>query len=332
MKELISIIVAVYNGENYLNQCIESIVNQTYKELEIIIVDDGSNDSSYNIIKKYGERDDRIKIIHQLNGGVSMARNAALDVAKGEYIAFIDQDDYISKEYIEYLHKLIIQNNADISLTPQVDKFTEKSGHSKTILNDDIELWSGNEAIIQMLNYKIIIAPWNKLIRKSVIDNNNLRFIPGLFAGEGFLYSICCFKFSKRVVVGKKKIYHYRLDNPQSGMTKFNKSIVINSLKAQQLIRENLMIEDRNLFISCKYAEWHTCVDCYNFMVGCHVEREYSDLFNKVKRIMKEDTKYAFRANVGKKDKIKIVGYYIIPNITAKIINRFRIRKFTRDI
>ena len=139
MKELISIIVAVYNGENYLNQCIESIVNQTYKELEIIIVDDGSNDSSYNIIKKYGERDDRIKIIHQLNGGVSRARNAALDVAKGEYIAFIDQDDYISKEYIEYLHKLIIQNNADISLTPQVDKFTEKSGHSKTILNDDIE-------------------------------------------------------------------------------------------------------------------------------------------------------------------------------------------------
>ena len=131
MKELISIIVAVYNGENYLNQCIESIVNQTYKELEIIIVDDGSNDSSYNIIKKYGERDDRIKIIHQLNGGVSMARNAALDVAKGEYIAFIDQDDYISKEYIEYLHKLIIQNNADISLTPQVDKFTEKSGTVK---------------------------------------------------------------------------------------------------------------------------------------------------------------------------------------------------------
>lgn len=115
-------------------------------------------------------------------------------------------------------------------------------------------------------------------------------------------------------------------------MTKFNKNIVINSLKAQQLVRENLMIEDRNLFISCKYAEWHTCVDCYNFMVGCHVEREYSDLFNKVKRIMKEDTKYAFRANVGKKDKIKIVGYYIIPNITAKIINRFRIRKFTRDI
>ena len=96
MDDLISVIVPVYNVEEYLDRCIESIVNQTYKNLEILLIDDGSTDNSYNICDKWAKKDNRIKVVHKENGGVSSARNVGLDVATGDYIGFVDSDDYIS--------------------------------------------------------------------------------------------------------------------------------------------------------------------------------------------------------------------------------------------
>ena len=104
MKDLISVIVPVYNVESYLNRCIESLVRQTYKYLEIILVDDGSLDGCPHICDKWSERDNRIHVIHKTNGGLSSARNAGLKVAKGEYIAFLDSDDWIHTKFIEHLY------------------------------------------------------------------------------------------------------------------------------------------------------------------------------------------------------------------------------------
>ena len=108
-KYLITIIVAIYNGEKYLNECIDSILNQNYSRLEIILVDDGSTDESGNICDKYLKKDKRVKVIHQKNGGVSVARNNALKISNGDYVCFIDQDDYIENDYVSYLLNLIIK-------------------------------------------------------------------------------------------------------------------------------------------------------------------------------------------------------------------------------
>ena len=108
MKDLISVIVPVYNVESYLNRCIESLVRQTYKYLEIILVDDGSLDGCPHICDKWSERDNRIHVIHKTNGGLSSARNAGLKVAKGEYIAFLDSDDWIHTKFIEHLYLSLI--------------------------------------------------------------------------------------------------------------------------------------------------------------------------------------------------------------------------------
>ena len=112
----ISVIVPVYNVEKYLRKCIESILNQTFREFELILVDDGSTDSSGKICDEYALKDSRIKVIHKENGGASSARNAGLDVAKGEYIGFVDSDDWIEMDMYGELYRLIKENNTDISV------------------------------------------------------------------------------------------------------------------------------------------------------------------------------------------------------------------------
>lgn len=116
MNELISVIVPVYNVEKYSERCIESIINQTYKNLEIILVDDGSPDTCPMICDEYAKKDDRIVVIHKENGGLSDARNAGIEIAKGEYFAFIDSDDYISEEFLSKLYMSLKSNSAFMSI------------------------------------------------------------------------------------------------------------------------------------------------------------------------------------------------------------------------
>ncbi|MDQ1143763.1 glycosyltransferase involved in cell wall biosynthesis [Bacillus sp. SORGH_AS 510] len=113
----VSVIVPIYNVEKFLSKCIETIINQSYKNLEIILVDDGSPDRSGEICDEYAAKDKRIKVIHQKNSGVSSARNAGINAATGDYVCFADGDDYLMPDYVEYLMDLAVRNDADISLT-----------------------------------------------------------------------------------------------------------------------------------------------------------------------------------------------------------------------
>ena len=158
---LVSMIIGMYKGENYIEECIESVQKQDYKNLEIILIDDGSPDRCGEIADLYAKNDSRIRVIHQKNSGVSISRNNGLDVAKGEYICIIDQDDIISRDYVSYFYNLIKKNNADIALTPTADKFFEKVKEDNH--KDRCEIWSGEQATIEMLYHKVIIAPWNKI-------------------------------------------------------------------------------------------------------------------------------------------------------------------------
>lgn len=114
MEKLVSIIIPVYNVEKYLAECIESVIRQTYTNLEILLIDDGSLDNSGKICDEYAQKDERIKVIHKENGGVSSARNVGLDMAKGEYIAFVDSDDLVEKEYIAAMYENMQENNSDL--------------------------------------------------------------------------------------------------------------------------------------------------------------------------------------------------------------------------
>jgi len=126
-NRLVSIIVPVYNTERYLNRCLDSLINQSYSNFELIIVDDGSTDNSLEICKKYQTIDERIKVYHKANGGLSSARNFALDVIKGEYVTLVDSDDYVTPNFLSTLVNVLEQNNSDISVCDE-NRFYEKNG------------------------------------------------------------------------------------------------------------------------------------------------------------------------------------------------------------
>lgn len=327
---LITIVVPFYNGENYLNECVNSILNQDYINIEIILVDDGSKDSSSEIAENFALKDNRVKVIHQTNSGVSTARNVGINNSHGEYICFIDVDDYISKDYISYFYSLIEKNNAEIALTPMPRKFNSLNRMSpEQEKNDTVEIWSGIKATEEMLYYNIVIAPWNKMISKKLIDKYNLRFNPELAFGEGFNYSVDCFQRANKVAVGHRKVYNYRVDNPNSVMTKFSMKLVTGSIEAQKTIKNNLVNKTPELLRACKYANWHTYCDCLNTMIGAKVAKNYPKEYKEVKKVCQKDAICVFKAHISKKEKIKGVLYFINPYMTARIINHFRIRKFT---
>jgi len=324
---LVTVIVGMYCGEKYIEECIDSILRQTYQNLEVVLVDDGSPDGCGAIADWYATKDKRVTVIHQANSGVSVSRNIAIERSKGEYVCIVDQDDILSDDYIEYYYKLIIKNDADISYTPSVDKFW--GAIHKTADDKDVcSVIGGDEAAERMLYHKIVIAPWNKMIKRTLIEANNIRFNPKFFCGEGFAFSVQCFQAAKRVAVGNRKVYHYRVGDPESGASKFRLSTINSSIQAQQYIKETLLRPTKKLLAAWEFSNWHTHCDCLNIMVGCGVEKEYREEYIKIKRVCKSKARCALKAPVSAQQRLRGILFMINPHMAAKIINRFRVRKF----
>ena len=173
----ISIIVPVYNIEEYIEKCVKSIKKQTYENLEIILVDDGSTDTAGKICDELAEKDKRIKVIHKKNGGLSSARNEGMKNATGKYICFIDGDDYVREDYCEVLYNALINNNADISAVSYKEiknsktRIYNSAARSKKEFDDKCTMYSGDEIIIQFLHWKNFRIAWNKLYKAEVIRN-----------------------------------------------------------------------------------------------------------------------------------------------------------------
>ena len=167
MSKLISVIVPVYNVEKYLEKCVSSIVNQTYKNLEIMLVDDGSTDSSGKMCDEFAKKDDRIKVIHKPNGGLSDARNSALKIAKGDYIGFVDSDDYIADDMFETLCDLMEDNNSDISIVSFYEIYNNKLIGVRD--SKELENMTKLEAMKELLiDSKIQSYAWNKLFKREL--------------------------------------------------------------------------------------------------------------------------------------------------------------------
>lgn len=213
-EKLISIVVPVYNVRKYLDICIESVRNQTYKNLQIILVDDGSTDGSGDICDKYGKTDDRIEVIHKVNEGLSEARNTGIKSVKGDYFVFVDSDDCIHSQMIEVLYKTIQKNKADIVLCERVeieDKITDRQ-----IVFDDNEIKSSkNEQILNgkecfgelyKENSVDFIVAWNKLYDKKLIDK--IHFPKGKIHEDEFTIPMVLYSASK-IVYKKLPLYYY---------------------------------------------------------------------------------------------------------------------------
>lgn len=206
--ELISVIVPVYNVEEHLEKCLSSIVNQTYKNLEIILVDDGSTDSSGEICDRYAMCDERFVVIHNENGGVSAARNAGVAKATGEYIMFVDSDDYVESDIAEFLLNLTLQYDADISMCGFKYADTEGNTWNQTDLAVAEGCISGNDFWQRFYSGGRIIGVtlWAKLYKRSLW--NDVFFPVGKLHEDEFVTHILI-KNCKSIAVSKKPLYYY---------------------------------------------------------------------------------------------------------------------------
>lgn len=210
-EDLISVIVPIYNVDKYLNVCLDSIISQSYTNLEIILVDDGSKDNCSKICDEYASKDKRIKVIHKENGGLSSARNAGLDICKGEYIAFVDSDDCVLPDFIKQLHDLIIKHNVELSFCDYYRGKTVSEIIDNDTTNEIMEL--DNEQFQEYLILKNYT--WNKMYHKSLFEN--IRFPVGKAFEDIFIMYKIASKVDKTCGT-TKKLYLYRInENSISG-------------------------------------------------------------------------------------------------------------------
>ncbi|MDD6723062.1 MAG: glycosyltransferase [Bacteroidales bacterium] len=200
---MVSVIIPVYNTEKYLRQCLDSVLAQTCCDWEAILVDDGSTDSSGAICDEYAAADSRVKVIHQPNGGVSVARNAGLDVAKGDCVAFVDSDDYVSKEYLEAFiphisYDLVV---GGFNTFPKSKQFRLKQA-----LYDADNMKDFVEEHLSRLYY---VTPWGKIYKRAIIEENNLRFDVRFRFAEDCLFNLSYLLYCNTVLLIPQSGYYY---------------------------------------------------------------------------------------------------------------------------
>ena len=243
IDSLITIILPIYKVEKYLAKSIESVINQSYKNLEIILVDDGSPDTCGKICDLYAEKDSRIKVVHKENGGLSSARNSGLDIATGEYICFIDSDDYVDSQYIERLYNEIKSGSFDLvacdfEYVYEKDNSNKKSG----LVEKDITI-EGREKIISHLlgnkYYLLLTVAWNKIYKRDLFES--LRYTNGIIhEDEDIAYKILHKCNNVKIIKDSLYFYLQRESSIMGGSNVDKRSIIIDIYKKRhQFLVEN---------------------------------------------------------------------------------------------
>mgnify|MGYP000365823139 FL=1 len=221
MGEKISVIVPVYNVEQYLERCVDSIISQTYTNLEIILVNDGSTDNSGKLCDELAKKDERIRVIHKENGGLSDARNRGIDEAESDLVGFIDSDDYIDSDMYEVLLKNLNNTDADLSMCALYDVYNNTP--EAQVTNKETWKLSSEQAIKMVMEAKILsVTAVNKLYRKSLFTD--LKFEVGKIAEDAFIMIKLLDKCEKIVATNEKKYYYVHRENSittQKFSTKF---------------------------------------------------------------------------------------------------------------
>lgn len=247
-KPLISIIVPVYNMENYLSVCVDSILAQTYTNLEIILVNDGSKDSSAQICDNLAKKDGRIRVIHKENGGLSSARNAGLDIATGEYIGFVDSDDSIKPNMFEVLYTNLVESDSDISVCKFSNCTDQRDDGTVDNSPETLMIFSNTEALENIFIGRHFVGhAWNKLFKAETVKD--LRFFEELRNFEDVPFSVAAMLRVKKVCFTQKRLYNYLIRQGSILRGGFNENL-LNALVACDKIAG--MLKEHSLDISMK--------------------------------------------------------------------------------
>lgn len=281
---MISIIIPVFNAERYLPECLDSIIKQTYCDFEVICVNDGSSDRSSNICMSYVDRDARFKLIDKENGGVSSARNLALDKVKGDYVCFVDADDTVSSDFL--YHLLDISQDGYFAICNYTRVETELGGGSRRV-----DEYNATEYINLVVN-EAVQHPniCMMLFKTSIIKETGLRFTLGCVRNEDYEFYMKYMSYEKQVHVSNYKAYFYR-DNLESASHKYNKNILTavdaDSRLSTFLVEKGIIESDNLILPACVQFYVYQTARQKNYDVYECVHHNYD-----VKQMMKNMTNH----------------------------------------
>lgn len=314
--EKISVIVPIYNVEQYLDRCIQSIVNQTYSNLEIILVDDGSPDSCPALCDQWAEKDSRIIVIHKENGGLSDARNAGLKDATGELIAFVDSDDWLALTFLEELYTVLVEHQADVAecSVQYVDEAGNVTRNRNAASFPVIEKMDALKRLI--LEDGIYQTVWNKLYRRPVIDG--ILFKKGKYNEDDF-WTYLVFDRIARLAVVQKPLYHY-LQRSTSIMGTNYSLKRLDGLEARFQRMAYLQKYDELASLT-RIQLLGNCLYHYQCVLRWLQGEEQTKAKAVIQEIIKRISPVSTNRSISLKQRMWLKMFTLSPNLTAKVRN-----------
>lgn len=309
---LVTVIVPVYNVEHYIRHTITSILAQDHKNLEIILVDDGSPDDCPSILDEFARRDSRVLVIHQENAGVSSARNAGLDVASGEFIMFVDGDDWVEKDYVSYFLDLLEKTHCSVGMSQNIIR-----GNAARSEGDSF-IVSAEKAIEWIYLDRINVAVWNKIFRADLIRASALRFNSEIWYGEGMLFNVTLLQIADAVAIGDRPVYH-QVFNTDSAMRKFRIENNLCGLRSLELQKEEWVKVTPEIEEAWDYHRYSFNRSLVAGLVRSNTIEENRDLYEDcIKRIRKHWTT-PMRVSLSLYERLKWVLWIASPVLAAKL-------------
>lgn len=320
MEKLVSIIIPAYNVESYIEECIKSLINQTYQNIEVIIIDDGSTDKTLNIIKKYKDLDSRIVYLVQENSGMSKARNKGIEYSNGEYISFIDSDDIVCSNFISLLVKNIENGDYDISVCDYF-KFSDNMNLNVESNDSSCLMFSSNEGMKLILKDELLgQMVWNKLYKSELVKR--VRFIDNKYHEDTFwTYEII--GNSKKIIYTSFKLYGYR-QRVGSIMNRPYFEKRVDEIYATISRRNYVKINYPNLIIEASLSIANCCLYHYQ-LIDKQKPNEYKKIKNKIFLLFKQENLDHYFRYANFKQMIWFYLFSYIPNLTCKLRNFFNI-------
>lgn len=321
---LVSVIVPVYKVEKYIRRTVSSILDQDYRNLEVILVDDGSPDGCPAILDEFAASDGRIKVIHQANSGVSSARNAGLSAASGEYITFIDGDDWVERDYVSYFTELLEETVCDIGVNLSVIGGANMGKSAARITR--------SEKVIEWIYTGVVnVAVWNKMYRSNVIKSHRLCFDPDIWYGEGMLFNIEALQLVEEVVVGCRPVYH-QVFNPNSAMRSFSVESNMCGLRSLDIQRNRWRKVTPEIEAAWRFHRYSFNRSIVGGLVRAGIVAEHKDLYKTCVRNLRRQASITTTIPMSLRERFKWMLWIVAPGLTAKIAAlNFRRRVITQS-
>ena len=282
----VSVIIPIYNAYDYLRPALDSVIYQTLREIEIICVDDGSTDRSLEILKEYQKNDDRVRIVTEANAGPGLARNNGLNRARGEYIAFLDADDFFEPNFLEILYERGKSDDLDIVIAGYDIYNSRRAIFSKADEGDHVEIYDGGVVTSKSEHPDHILtsstgSAWNKIYRRSFVINQQLEFLPNVKIYEDVYFTVSAISLAERVGRAPELLVHHRIHSEQA-RTKLLRKNYMHIPMVFAKIKEFLMKRGMYAPLSISYLNLTAsrCYKLYNLLVKDAKDSFWNDLHN----------------------------------------------------